>query len=121
MNEDLLLRLIVVAAVGIAAVGVALVARRGTGLIRRSIEIPGFGPGLVFFSSSSCASCGRMRDRLQAWPDVAEITYEAAGRDFPSEIDRVPALALLDAAGRGWVVYGVVSVERLRRWVGAGP
>ncbi len=121
MNDDLLLRIIVVAAVGIAAVGVALFARRGTGLIRRSIEIPGYGPGLVFFSSSTCASCGRMRERLHAWPGVVEVTYETAGDDFPSAIGRVPAVALLDAAGRGWVAYGVLSEGRLRRWVDAGP
>ena len=120
MNDDVILRLLVVAAVGIAAVGVALFARRGPGLIRRSIEIPGHGPGLVFFSSSACSSCARMREGLKAWPDAVEVTYEQAGADFPKAIDRVPAIALLDAAGRGWVAYGVVSEPRLRRWVG-GP
>lgn len=121
MNEDILLRFFVVAAVAVAAVGVAVFSRRGRGLIRRSIEMPGYGPGLVFFSSSTCASCAQMRDHLKAWPDVAEVTYEAAGGDFPSAIDRVPALALLDDAGRGWVAYGVVSEARVRRWVGVGP
>ena len=120
MNDDLLLRLVVVAAVAVAAVGGALFARRGTGLIRRSIEAAGYGPGLVFFSSSSCASCARMRERLTAWPDVVEVTYESGG-EFPRAIDRVPALALLDEAGRGWVAYGVVSEARLARWVSAGP
>jgi hypothetical protein len=91
MNDDLLLRLLVVAAVGLAAIGVALFARRGAGLIRRSVEIPGFGPGLVFFSSSSCGTCARMRERLTWWPDVVEVTYETAGVDFPSEVDKVPA------------------------------
>ncbi|MEX2423637.1 MAG: hypothetical protein WD990_06635 [Acidimicrobiia bacterium] len=121
MNDDIGLRLLVVAAVGISAVAGALIARRGTGLIRRSIEIPGFGPGLVFFSSSTCASCARMRERLRPWRNVVEVTYETAAGDFPSAIDRVPALCLLDGAGRGWVAYGVVSEARLARWVGAGP
>ena len=120
MNDDLFLRLVVVAAIGIAAVGVALFARRGTGLIRRPIEVAEYGPGLVFFSSSACASCARMRERLTAWPDVFEVTYES-GADFPKVIDRVPALALLDDAGRGWVAYGVVSEARLARWVSGGP
>lgn len=121
MNDEVVVRLVVVAAVGITAIGVALLARRGTGLIRRSIDIEGHGPGLVFFSSSTCASCARMRERLRAWPDVAEVTYETAGSDFPRAIDRVPAVALLDDEGHGWVAYGVVSEARLRKWIAAGP
>lgn len=118
MTDDIVLRLLVVLAVGVVSIGFALFARRGTGLLRRSVELPGLGPGLVLFSSSTCASCARMRERLQAWPDVVEVTYETAGADFPSQIDRVPAVALVDAVGRGWVAYGVVSERRLRRWVG---
>ena len=121
MTDDILFRLAVVAGVGAVAVGVALLARRGTGLLRRAIELPGFGPGLVLFSSETCDSCGRMRERLGAWPDVVEVTYESAGADFPGRVDRVPAVALLDGAGRGWIAYGVVSEDRLRRWIGTGP
>ena len=121
MSDDLLLRLAVVVAVGGAALGVGLLSRRGLGLVRRGVVIPGHGPGLVFFSSSTCASCSRMRERLVGWPEVEEVTYEEAGGGFPDVIDRVPALALLDAAGRGWVAYGIVSPARLERWIAAGP
>ena len=118
MTDDVLLRILVVAAVGAVSIGMALFARRGTSLLRRSVEVAGLGPGLVFFSSSACGTCARMRDRLRAWPDVVEVTYEEAGTGFPTQVDRVPAVALLDAAGRGWIAYGVVSERRLRRWVG---
>lgn len=119
MTEDTLLRLVVVAAVGVAAVGIALFARRGTVLLRHTVHLPGHGPGLVFFSSSTCDTCALMRERLGAW-SVDEVTYETEGADFPRPVTRVPAVALLDADGKGWIAYGLVSESRLRRWLG-GP
>lgn len=121
MSDDVVIRVAVVVAVGLAAVVTAMVARRGAALRRRTVTLSGHGPGVVFFSSETCSSCAEMRVRLADWPDVIEISYESAGAAFPAEIDRVPAVALLADDGTGWVAFGLVSRHRLARWIADGP
>ena len=117
MSDDVLVRLLVVGLVAAAAAIGAWLARRGATVIRRPVRLEGHGPGLVFFSSSTCATCDVMRQRLTG---AIEVSYEAAGSAFPGAVRRVPAVALLDADGRGWIAYGVVGESRLRRWLAEG-
>lgn len=121
MSDEFVLRLVVVAGVGLVAVLTALFARRGSAVRRRPIRLPDFGPGVVFFSASTCGSCAEMRRRLSRWPDTVEVSYETAGDTFPPAVGRVPAVALLDGEGRGWIAHGVIGERRLERWIAGGP
>lgn len=121
MSEEALVRIVVVVGVGVIAIVTAMLARRGVSVKRRPISLPGAGPGVILFTSSTCASCARMAERLVDFPDVTEISYEDAGASFPSAVSRVPALALVDEDGRGWIAYGLVGEARLWRWIAGGP
>lgn len=115
-----MVRVVVVAAIAAASVMAALVARRGMSLRRKPVTIPGFGPGVVLFSSSDCGSCTAMRAALASREDVSEFTYEELGDAFPKQVARVPAVAQLDEHGVGWIAFGIVGGRRLRRWL-SGP
>lgn len=119
MSDDELIRVVVVLGVGVIAVLWAAVARRGFAVRRHPIFLPDLGSGLFLFTSSTCASCARMAERLVEFPAVTEISHERAS--FPSGITRVPAVAFVDEDGRGWIAYGLVSDARLRRWIAGGP
>jgi hypothetical protein len=119
MNDDVLVRLLVVGFVVAAAILAAWLARRGAAVVRRPVRLEGLGPGVVLFSSSTCGTCEVMRRRL-TWANAVEVSYEGAAADFPDAVRRVPAVALLDSEGRGWIAYGVVGESRLRRWVEEG-
>ncbi len=120
MTDETLVRVVVVVAIAAISVTSALVARRGPALVRRQVTIPGFGPGVVLFSSSDCSSCAAMRAALATREDVSEVTYEELGGAFPKQVTRVPAVARLDEHGDGWIAFGIVGSRRLRRWLG-GP
>lgn len=119
MSDDVVFRLVVVAAVAGAAVVVALVGRRGVAVARRRVVLEGIGPGLFLFTSTACGTCPQMQARMGTWPQTVEVSYES-GR-FPAGVDRVPAVALVDEEGRGWIAYGRVSEGRLARWIAGGP
>ncbi|HVR33254.1 MAG TPA: hypothetical protein VMS74_11170 [Acidimicrobiia bacterium] len=121
MSDDVVLRLAVVAAVGAAAVIVALIGRRGVAVARRRVVLEGIGPGLILFTSTSCGTCAQMRARMGKWPQTVEVSYESAADAFPAGVDRVPAVALVDEQGRGWIAHGRVSEGRLARWIAGGP
>ena len=120
MTDETLVRVVVVAAIAAIAVMAALVARRGPSLFRRPVTIPGFGPGIVLFTSAECGSCTAMRAALARREDVSQVTYEQLGDEFPKQVTRVPAVARLDEHGVGWIAFGIVGGRRLRRWLG-GP
>lgn len=119
MNDDALIRVAVVVGVGVVAVLWAMAARRGFAVTRHPIVLPSLGPGLILFTSSTCASCARMAEMLADFPAVTEISYEQA--TFPTRVTRVPAVALVDGDGRGWIAYGQVGGARLHRWIAGGP
>jgi hypothetical protein len=120
MSDEALFRVAVIVAVAAGSVLVALVARRGTAMFRHPVTIPGYGPGVILFTSSDCGSCAAMRSALSKAGDVREVTYEELGAAFPKQVARVPAVARLDEHGVGWIAFGVVGGRRLRRWLG-GP
>lgn len=119
MSDEALLRLAVVAAIAAAALFGALLLRRGRSVRRYRVSFEDLGPGLYLFTSITCSTCARMRERLASRPDLIEITYE--GERFPETVRRVPALARVDERGDGWIAYGAVSDRQLRRWFGNGP
>ncbi|MEX2279606.1 MAG: hypothetical protein WEA76_05900 [Acidimicrobiia bacterium] len=121
MSDDTLVRVAVVFGVGVIAVLWAVAARRGFAVRRHPISLPDLGPGVVLFTSSTCASCARMAERMVDIGDVTEVSYENSGASFPTEVRGVPAVALVDAEGRGWIAYGLVGVSRLQRWIAGGP
>lgn len=120
MTDDLVVRAVIVAAVGLAALVVALVARRGVAVVRRRVSLTRYGPGIYLFTSATCVSCAAMRAALADRSDVVEVSYEEAGPEFPPEVSRVPAVAVLDERGDGWMAFGMVGRARLDRWLG-GP
>lgn len=115
MSDEL--RLALVGVVAVVTAGVALLLRRGTSVRRHRVRLEGLGPGIVFFGSASCASCAEMRERLGG----VGIEIDASSPSFPRSVDRVPALALLDSEGSGWIAYGLIGRRRLVRWLADGP
>jgi hypothetical protein len=115
MSEDVLVRFAVVVGVAAVAATVALIVRRGTSLVRRPIEIPGYGAGVYLFTSSTCSSCEVMASRLSGSTTV--VSYDEQRESFPGVVRRVPALAALDEKGRGWIAYGVIGRRRIDRWL----
>lgn len=119
MSDEALVRLAVVVAIAATSLIVALVLRRGRSVRRYRVSFDDLGPGLYLFTSNTCGTCARMRERLVERSDVIEVSYEEDG--FPATVRRVPALAEIDEQGDGWIAYGAVSDRRLRRWLGNGP
>jgi len=119
MTDEALVRLTVVVAAGLLAVITGLITRRGTTVRRHRVSLPGLGPGLFLFSSRTCAACAVMRERMAAFPDFVEISYEEGS--FPPAVGRVPALAWLDESGNGWIAYGKIGEKRIHRWLAVGP
>lgn len=121
MSDEVVLRLTVVAAVGAAALVIALIGRRGMSVARRRVVLEGIGPGLFLFTSTSCGTCAQMQVRMGKWPQTVEVSYDSDTDAFPAGVDRVPAVALVDEQGRGWIAHGRVSEARLGRWIAGGP
>ena len=113
------LRLVIVGAVVVLAVGFGLVLRSGRLARRRSVVLPGVGPGVFLFTGPGCASCDTVRATLEEL-GVQHSEIAAEHDRFPRAIDRVPTVAVLDGDGTGWALAGVPSVARLRRLLG-GP
>lgn len=120
MNDDLVLRLGLVLGAVLLALGTAMFLRRGSAVRRHRIQLDGLPAGLYLFTSRTCSTCQRMRDRLSGWA-VVEIDYEAGGGTFPATVKRVPAVAAIADDGAGWIAYGAVSTGRLHRWLADGP
>lgn len=116
---DVTLRIVIVAGVAVVAIVIGLVVRSGSLVRRVPVRLTGVPAGLVLFTSRSCASCGRVRSSLvELGLEATEIVAEDAGGAFPlGVVDRVPALASVDERGEGWIVKGVPSTRRIRRWV----
>ncbi len=121
--SDPLSRLLVVAVVVGATVAFAMAVRRGMAVRRRSVQMDLPHAGLVVFASSGCTACVRLQAELAkaGLTDVTVLDWDGSPELFLSAgIDRVPALVSLDPTGSGWMVQGVPSAARLRKWLG-GP
>ncbi|MGF1666188.1 MAG: glutaredoxin family protein [Acidimicrobiia bacterium] len=122
MNDPLSRLLVVLAVVGVT-LAFALAVRRGMAVRRRSVQIDLPHSGVVVFASSGCVTCARLEAELSqaGIADVTVLDWDESPELFLSaHIDRVPTLVSLDAGGTGWMVQGVPSAARLRKWLG-GP
>lgn len=111
------MRLAVVAGVGaVALIIVWAWNRRPRPLL---VSYPGLGPGIVLFSSGTCAACAGARQRLDQWvgPEgYREISWESDVETFERhQIARVPAVAILDSEGSGRLWEGVPPAGPVRR------
>lgn len=121
--SDPLSRLAVVSVVVIVTVVLAMAVRRGMAVRRRSVQMDLPHSGTVLFVSSGCATCARLQAELAeaGAADVAVLDWDESPELFlAAGIDRVPTLVRLDPHGAGWMVQGVPSAARLRKWLG-GP
>lgn len=118
--SEALAPVVIVGAVAVVALVVALVSRSGFVLVRHARDFHGLEPGLVLFSSRGCQTCDRTRSVvLEVDAAAREIVYEEEPELFHRyTIRRVPTVASVERDGRGWSAEGVMSVARLRRWVG---
>lgn len=120
--DDLWFRLVVVALVGVAAIGWARLSRTGAALRRRSATFPGVRPGVVLFTSESCSTCRRARTLLDRMGvEHREVDFGSHPEIFTRlRITKVPTIAAVRPGGEGWMAAGVPSEWRLRRWL-RGP
>ncbi len=76
----------------------------------RTVKVADAAPGIYFFSSSTCATCERAREKLDA--RLGEDGYtEHAWEDDPApfvdfDVDAVPAVVILGDEGRGRLYPG---------------
>lgn len=115
--DEPLARLAVVA--GVAALALAIAWAWSRRPRPRSVSYPGLGPGIVLFSSESCAACSTTRRRLDEWagPDgYRELAWESDADVFERhQVARVPAVAILDAEGSGRLWEGAPPAGPVRR------
>jgi hypothetical protein len=120
---ELGVRFMVVVIVSCVTALIATAIRRGAVIRRRPVTSSVALTGLVLFSSDGCAACRQLSDHLAA-AGVDGVTVldwiESPEPFLENHIDRVPTLMALDDDGHGWMVQGVPSVARLRKWLG-GP
>jgi len=96
-----------------AIAGVAVIAlvqrRRAVGPVR-AVETAGLAAGIYFFSSASCPTCRRAREKLDA--SIGDSGYdelvweEQPGAFTDLGVDAVPAVMIVDHDGRGRLYPG---------------
>lgn len=100
---------LVVGALAVAA-GVSLIQRWRTRRPIRAVEVADADPGVYFFSSSTCATCERAREKLDARlgeHGYTEYAWESEPGPFGDfDVDAVPAVVILEEGGRGRLYPG---------------
>jgi hypothetical protein len=85
------------------------------------VKMEKLGPGVIVFTSEACSACGpviAVLDRRLGEGEYRRIRWEDDPEVFARHrIERVPAVAVLDAAGRGRLWEGVPPARLLRRTV----
>jgi hypothetical protein len=120
---DPLVRLAIVVGVAGVALSVARALRKGVAVRRKPVQLVLPVGGLVLFTSESCATCEWARAALveAGVSDITHVDWETSPEIFMAAgVDRVPTLVWLDSTGSGWMVHGVPSPGRIRKWLG-GP
>ena len=112
------LRLLIIAILTIAVVGLALTTRRWQRPVHRPVDISGrnFPEGFLVFTSTSCATCKDALARLKATGvPLREVTWELEpGLIEDLGIESVPLVVRVDQSGEA--VGQVVGVPR-QRWL----
>lgn len=112
---DLSTRLLVLGTIGLVILGLVLWRRRPAH--SRPISRPELGAGIHFFTSSSCSTCARVRDRLdQTIPGrYQEVRFEDDPVGFGGYgVSSVPTLMVVDGAGDGRAWEGMPSMRELK-------
>ena len=108
--SELWVRIGLVAAALAMAAAIALIQRRRAVAPVRAVETGGLATGVYFFSSASCPSCRRAREKLDASIGASryeELVWEeqpVAFADFG--VDAVPAVLIVGEGGRGRLYPG---------------
>ena len=121
--DEMVVRLVVVVVIGLAALALSVVARRGIAVRRTGFAPRGLATGIHLFSSKSCSSCERARAVLAAsGHPFEEHSYETASElHIDNGIERVPAIAWVPGSGTdrpAWIASGVPTGRTLQRWLG---
>lgn len=89
---------------------ISLIQRRRTRRPVRSVKAADMAAGVYFFSSATCPTCERAREKLNdrlGEDGYTEFTWENEPDPFNTlDVDAVPAVAVLDEAGRGRLYPG---------------
>lgn len=95
----------------LAAAGIiALIQRRRAAAPVRSVKTKGLAPGVYFFSSATCSTCDQAREKLES--SLGADGYTEFAWDLHPDmftelgIDQVPAVVIVDDAGRGRLHLG---------------
>ena len=118
--DDLILRLLVIAAAVLAGLGIAWMARlaRARRAERAPLDLNGVAGRVVLLSEASCSRCDVVRQGLD---DLGSTFSEVRYEDDPERFRRIggTAVPMLIVRGRGGEeirrVGGVPTVRRLRR------
>lgn len=110
--SELGVRLVVVGGAAVLTVLLGLALRSGRWGRRRPVSLPGLATGVTLLSSSGCGSCDRLRATLEDL-GVEFVEVDAGDPRFPTTIDRVPTLVVLDENGAGWALAGVPDRRRI--------
>lgn len=118
--DDVVLRFVIVVALGLAAAMAAVTARRTAQPVHPELDLSGsdLPLGVVLFTSTDCDNCREARAALQAaGVDFREVTWELEGRSMDSiGIEAVP-LAIFRRSDGATVaqIAGVPRPRALRR------
>lgn len=100
---------LVIGALAVAAC-VTLIQRWRTRRPIRAVDIAGTAPGVYFFSSSTCPTCERAREKLNARlgkHGYTEYAWENDPERFADfDVDAVPTVVILEEGGHGRLYPG---------------
>jgi hypothetical protein len=109
MNE-VWARLLLVAGLLAIAGAIALIQRKRPASASRTVPARGLAAGAYFFSSTTCSSCDRARDKLNSRfgeDGYIEFSWERDPEAFDTHrIGQVPALLIISEGGRGRLHLG---------------
>lgn len=124
-------RVLIVVIVGLMALAVAWLARRGAVVRRRGYLGPPQPSSVTLFASDTCVSCTLVGDRLDDLGVVHErVTWERASQRFrDAHVDKVPTIVVRESepsesSGHQfsmWMAQGVPTGGQLRRWLRPVP
>ncbi len=100
---------LVAGALAVAGVVVLIQRSRARQTVRR-VAATGLEPGVYLFTSTTCSSCIRARETLEAGLGEGrfrELAWEEASQTFEElGVDAVPAVMVVDGRGRGRIYPG---------------
>ncbi len=116
---DPIARALVVVVVGVSALVIGVLWRRGRAWIRHRRPLPGLEDGVYLFTSGTCGSCSAVRARLHsAGVTHTEITFELDPERFDTlGISKVPAIARVTGTD-SWLAFGDPGAGAIHRWLG---